>query len=72
MRTPIRTGLQKVSGSPGVISAMVLEPLTLSVFDGGLVLLYLGLCSSGEGCCCGTVAMMHQVAGDHTGENTQS
>lgn len=46
-----------------------MQRLTLSVFDRGLVLLYLGLCSSGEGCCCGTVAMMHQVAGDHAEES---
>lgn len=56
--------------NPGVTSATVLEPLTLSVFDGGLVLLDLGLCRSGEGRGGGTVAVVHQVAGDHAGEET--
>lgn len=46
------------------------QQLTLSVFYGGLVLLYFGLCRSGEGCCRGTVPMMHQVAGDHTEDKT--
>lgn len=44
----------------------VVQQLTLSVFYGGLVLLYFGLCRSGEGRRRGTVPMMHQVAGDHT------
>lgn len=40
--------------------------LTLSVLYRCLVLLYHGLCSSGKGCCSGTVPMVHQVAGHHT------
>lgn len=45
--------------------------LTLPVLYGGLVLLYHGLCCSGEGHGSSAVPMMHQVAGYHTKENIQ-
>lgn len=60
--------------APGVrvsdSNSAVVQQLTLSVFYGGLVLLYFGLCRSGEGCCRGTVPMVHQVAGDHAEDKT--
>lgn len=59
------------SGTPSTLHLSAgVQQLTLSVFYGGLVLLYFGLCRPGEGCCCGTVPMMHQVAGDHTEDKT--
>lgn len=44
--------------------------LTLSVLYRCLVLLYHGLCGSGEGCCGGTVTVVHQITGHHTGEKS--
>lgn len=53
-----------------MICVLLVCSLTLSVLYRCLVLLYHGLCGSGEGCCGGTVPMMHQVAGHHTGDKT--
>lgn len=44
--------------------------LTLSVFDGGQLLVHGLVCGFGEGFSCGTIAVMHQVRGHHPDETT--
>lgn len=41
------------------------ERLTLSVFDGGQLLVHGLVCGFGKSFSCGTITVMHQVGGDH-------
>lgn len=48
---------------------MIRQPLTLSVLDGGQLLVHGLVCGFGKSFSCGTITVVHQVGGHHPDGN---